>query len=126
MSKIDEPKFKQLFEKYAFRKLPSGNTIRQNYTRKIHRDCIEEARKRLYGKRIYAIIDESPDAAGNTVAAFVVGDLDDPENGPYMINLKDIDTSCNTEAYVKFFKESLDILYPKSKQKHISILLIYE
>lgn len=116
MSKIDEPKFKQLFEKYAFRKLPSGNTIRQNYTRKIHRDCIEEARKRLYGKRIYAIIDESPDAAGNTVAAFVVGDLDDPENGPYMINLKDIDTSCNTEAYVKFFKESLDILYRLSQK----------
>lgn len=94
------------------RNLPHSSILRKNYAHQVRLNCIEKVRKLLFGHRIYTMIDETQDAKGRNVAGFVVGSLDDPTIGPFLIYLKNIEKQCDTESYVKFYWEGLSELFP--------------
>lgn len=125
ISKVDLNIFKEFFKTYTNFDVPCSTSLRKNFSEKIHDETLNEALELLYKKRIYTIIDELQDAAGNTVAGLIVGNLDHPQKGPFLIHLKKIGTSCDTKAYTEFYLEGLKKIYPDGKIFNIRYIFLF-
>lgn len=65
--------------------------------------------------RIWIMIDETQDAKGRNVAAFIVGSLDHPKKGPFLIHVDKLTQGCDTAGYKKFCMDGLNEFYPNGE-----------
>lgn len=115
MNKLDNVFFKDFFKKWLGINLPSSDTFRSLFTDEIFEDCIEKVVTQTKDKLIYSQIDETTDASGRSVGGLIIGSMGEPDYGPFVVHLKNIETSCNTAAYKKFYLEGLSQIYPESE-----------
>lgn len=84
--------------------------MRAKYVGTIFEQTMQEIRNLLKNEKIYVSLDGTTDKKGRNVGAFIVGSLQNVNKGPYLINLKEMESG-SAEAYYEFFEESLNLLY---------------
>lgn len=68
------------------------------------------------------MVDESPDANGNSVGAFIVASLDDMKKGPFVVYVDKLKNGCDTDGYKKFYTAGLNRFYPNGESEYIYIM----
>lgn len=96
--------------------------MRTKYLNKVFDHTIRETRNLFKDEYIYVSLDGTTDKKGRQVAAFIVGSLQDVNKGPFLINLKTMESG-TAEAYYRFFEESLSILYEGTGNSTISFYI---
>lgn len=76
----------------------------------VYNECFKEVQTLLKDDKLYISIDSTTDSVGRDVAACIIGSLNNPEYGPFLINLEDIGKGTADELYL-FFIRTLKLLY---------------
>lgn len=97
-------------KKYTEFEPPKKSYMYENCTGKVFLECLQYVRNLLKDDIVYISVDSTKDKKGKQVAAFIVGSLQNKNFGPFLINIKEMDSGF-AEAYYTFIKESLDLLY---------------
>lgn len=108
---------KWFFEKYTHFKVPSESHARKNIASAIYEESLKDVRDELKNDKIYVSIDETTDSAGRKIAACIVGSLNKPESGPFLINLEILDEG-SADHLCNFLVNSLDLLYEGTGNIH--------
>lgn len=108
--KLRNKKFGRFVGKYTEHKVPSETVIREKYMGKSFEKYLQAVRNLLKDDIVYVSTDGTIDNCGRSAAAFIVGSLSNPMNGPFLIDMKEM-KSGSADAYLQFFNESLDVLY---------------
>lgn len=108
--KMDHPMFKAFISRYTEHKMPHSSTVRKTLVDKTFEHCLNSVRKKLTDEPIYVSLDGTTDISKRNVASFIAGSLKDPNNGPYVINMQELEES-DSAAYLEFFEKSIEMLY---------------
>lgn len=111
---MDHPEFKKFMKKHTGNEVPSASTIRTNIA-PITAECIDKVRKTIGKDRIWVSLDETTDRSARNEAAFLVGSLEHPETGFFLINFEHLHSTTANDL-VDFFIRSLRILFPRGKR----------
>lgn len=110
LAKLNDELFRSFIEKYTGHKVPSRTIIREKYVDKIYEEKYAELQNLLRSDSIYVSLDGTTDKNGRQVVAFIAGSLENPLNGPFLINSEVLQDG-TAESYYEFFEESLKMLY---------------
>lgn len=112
MSKLNKQSFKAFLQKYTKKCIPSSTFMVSKYLPRVYEDCLQKVRDTIGSDSIYCTTDETTDSGSTSLGALVIGSLDRPKLGPYLINLHEMD-GCDNESISKFFEASLEQMYPE-------------
>lgn len=85
-------------------------SLKNRYLPQTYNKSINEVRKKLGNDHLWVSSDETTDTSKRSIAIFVVGSLDNENNGPYELHF-DVLPSTNSEGIQKFFRDSLALLF---------------
>lgn len=114
ISKIDNAANKEFLEKNFKRKIPASITMRNRYTKRLYDESLAIVRQRVGGDHVWISTDETTDSSQRSLGALVIGSLDHPEKGPYLVNIDEMHGTKNKHI-TKFVEESMEIMYPGGK-----------
>lgn len=115
MSKIDTcPCIKKLLKKWAHRGIPTSETLKRRYLPETYHRSIDSIRKKLGNDYFWVSLDETTDTSKRSIGIFVIGSLQNPKIGSYVLNYAELKTTSSLNIQ-KFFNDSLEILFGNGK-----------
>lgn len=99
MHKFGTKEMKWFTRKYTNFKVPNREHARKNISKEIYKDGVNDIREQLKDDQIYVSIDETTDKIGQKVAACIVGSLNKPDCGPFLINLECLEQGTAEQFY---------------------------
>lgn len=85
--------------------------MRQRYTEKLFNEAIDKARERIGPDDVWVAFDEGTDSSLKSLGAFLIGGMDRPQIGPYLINIDEMKGG-KSKHIVEFFEKSMAVMYP--------------
>lgn len=115
LHKAESPAIQQLFQKYAKLGIPSRQTLTR-IMEKESQEMMASIKRKLVGKALFLVADETTDATGRAMCALLAGPLDGSFLArPFLIDLADIGRSNNltlqqfvTSGLFKLFGDDFD------------------
>lgn len=117
ISKVSNQKFTQFIEKYTRYTLPNELTLHQTCAFAAYGSCITKLKCKASNAYIWVSLSETTDSKERKIINFVFGILGErSEHGKsYLLNIQVL-KEVNEDAIVKFFTDSLQLIWPRGKQ----------
>lgn len=99
MSNVDHPGFRRYIRKFCGAEIRSAVTLDRNHSYELYDECVRQIFEILKDDKLWFGVDETTDAAGRTVAGMILGSIDDPKKGPFLVEYDElIDGSAHSIA----------------------------
>lgn len=129
-SKVDNPNFRNFFEKYICkcnnkdRTIPSESLLRKKYLSEIYDDKMKLIQSKIQNKKIWISLDETTDSLGRFVVNFLVKPLSENVSEPiYLLTCQALDV-VNSRSVAEFVIQCLKNLWGCQFENKVQDVLI--